>query len=433
VKAVLPLSADAASPEDSAALREVLEHAGVRASLDELEGGVRPVLVGAEDALSEDAAQEKNATDAEQSEEPEPVHQAKSGFLRTSPVLSLALSASAALLGLGCVSLGLYAYHGGRRALGLDSDKEAQKEKEKALGKDTKQPNTSLGMLRSEKATYGLGLTVGSPVQSQTAASSPQVDSTSPELDEKVFPLLPTEPPSYTSASLERTLERFSTSRLPAHVSPVASPVRVPILLGAELPTFSLASNAQPVLTPLPGFASLSFDSPQPDTTPLPIITTTVAEPELEEDVFLSPPTSPTPTRTLLPAQLEPSVPAWSLRARAAVSPLPLAAAALAAYVPGVPHVEQEVEVEYVSAPSTPIRAESPKLPGAFESPERAQPTAAHPESRVARLDAARTMLSLVDVGDPAWMVRVLVVLIGWVFGVVGSGAQRRIAAATMV
>lgn len=401
VRAILPL--DGSKRPDERALYDLLESAGVKSSLDELEGGYRPILVGADGELV-DAVGDKNATEDAAKEHPQ-TQPNRSGWLRASPVLSLSLSCATALLGFGCVSLGLYAYHGSRKMLGItDQEKAAEKHtttEKPEVSEDAKYPR--------EKAQYNTGL--GLLTEPPTTIDSPTVDDGEVGLNEKAFPIIPTDPPSYTPAHLERALERFATSTLPPPVfaTPPTSPQRIPVILaeGASSTPPQPDISPLPLLTPLPSLADLALTSPPRGPSP--------SLGEAGSPNFLRLPV-PLQSRPVPSADARPDAPAWSLRATEAVSPLP-----------------SRLEPVEVPKPALPSAPQSPTLPGALiDSPAlspRALATRSETQGRVERLAAARAMLSLVDVGDPAWMVRVLVVLVGWVFGVVGGRSANRIAA----
>ncbi|EMD37204.1 hypothetical protein CERSUDRAFT_115107 [Gelatoporia subvermispora B] len=396
VKAVVPLGSSGVLSDEEKELYELLTEVQGKTSgsLDELDGGVQPV---SEDLISPPGEGELMAADeldgSQTGDSDAVAGTATSDFMdlvKSPPLLIIALSAAVALLGLLCVSLVVYTAHYVRTRV-LASDLAY-----KIISSGAKPHLRGVAVPRpGEKGTLPeKHVLLLDAERADVVYASPDP---APMMDEKVGQLL--EPLSDEEDLNEKFEDAVDDSLL--FLPP-----------GASLPTPAPISSAVPSLPQI-----LIEEHPDSDAVPVSPPRTPYSTPPLGPLLTLRSP-SPFPARRSLEMRevSRPASPAWSLRA-AEASPLTLSAP---------------------SRPESPFA--SPRIPGALLLDDPPSPAAT--VERAERQRAYRAPLPELDIAfalqlrpglglgaDPAWLVRFLMAMFGWMavfMGGSGAHEQRR-------
>ncbi|OCH90822.1 hypothetical protein OBBRIDRAFT_567986 [Obba rivulosa] len=378
IRAIVPLGLDGVLSDEEKELYQLLSHSKgeTSGSLDELDGGiselppdsVSPHADGALVAEGEvdDVRDDASAAEALSADVLE--------LVKSPPLLVIALSACAALLVLLCVSVVLYTTHYVRtRVLASDLAYKIISEGAKPRRGGGGAPGAGEKGTLPEKRVLLLDAERADMIYTSDPA---------PVLDEEAGELL-------VSLSDEEDNEKFEDAQEHSLLFlPADAPHRAPT---PELPRILIEEHPDPGLASLP---HTPYSTPPPG----PLLT------------LRSPSPAPSARRSLEMREISrPASPAWSRRASEA-SPLTL------------------------SAPPRPESPSSPRIPGALVlDPEPAPHAGAAQRSRAYRapipeLDIAFALQLRPGLGvgaDPAWLVRFLMAMFGWMAVFVGGGNAR--------
>ncbi|TCD69773.1 hypothetical protein EIP91_006309 [Steccherinum ochraceum] len=416
VKAVAPIALDGVLTDDEKKLYDLLASPRPYAKLDDLEGHTAELQ-------DVDAAAEELDLSADTSEptNDEALFVNLQQYMPESQVLVLTFSCIAALLAMGCIGVGLYALHYFRKKAGLELSWELMPRVEARDAVEIVVDDDFASRLYDQKHRMSTSdvsqhrpditpLDFGSPIRSpQSRRATPAVLS------------LDSDDESDAEESDEEDLdEKFhDAEEVPFYSWNVASSEKV-----ADVPVILIEDHADPDYMPLPlPWSAPTFRPPTPYSTPPPTPPRTPHRRMVEmreANASISRPASPV------------SKPAWSVRAsdapalgfssteaRAAPVPLPLpirpARAAPSSPSPAQPPTStsalpipggmplQDTDVQMV---------ELPKTRRAYRSPV--------PELDIAFALQLRPGLGLGS--DPAWIVRFMMAMFGWMTVLFGSG-----------
>lgn len=375
IKALVPLTEGGPKTEDEKKLYELLTGLSTASS----EAGSLNDLDGGELHLSEPSPEQPAEAEAQVTDTFDGYRDALYDAFGLSPVLTLTLSCIAATLALGCFAGLLYLKYllfGNSDKLGVSADSLSQLEKQDVSGSPTNDATDADDGYGGEKLGL-LFLDVEAPEPSVVVTSSDEN-----VFDEKAEGL-------YYPSDDEDLHEKFHDA----------------------------VGTASPLVFASPGLPRIHIEHSDPDCLPLPINGTSTP-------YSTPPPTPPRSALRRLPSQLSMrdaspssplSKPAWSLRASDAPA-LGLPSSPLAS-----PHM-RAVSPEPVS------------IPGAFVLDEEQPvvvPTAPRRAYRapVPELDIAFAMQLRPGLGlgaDPAWLVRFLMAMFGWMTVLIGGNGSGR-------
>lgn len=381
IKAIVPLGLDGVLSDDEKQLYQMLSESKTSGSLDELDGGVRPLPADLTTTSREDALVSEREPEDLQGGTSDAAAESSDvlDFVKSPPLLVVTLSCVAALLALLCVSVVLYTAHYIRtRALASDlARKILSQQARHALGPGDGPRIAEKGTL-PEKALLMLDVE-----RADTASESPDTVHDSEEKPEILF-----------SMSDEEDLdEKFEDA-----------PDNSLLFLGADMP----AAETKPELPRI-----LIEEHGDPASLPLTPYSTPPPGPPLSLP-------SPSPIRRSLEMRElpRPSSPAWSLRASDSPS-LTLSALssgrespAASPRIPGALILDAETTLHASDATSTVDRADGRR---AYRAP-------------IPELDIAFALQLRPGLGigaDPAWLVRFLMAMFGWMTVILGGSNAR--------
>lgn len=382
VKAIVPLASDGVLTDDERQLYDLL-HTQTSGSLDDLDGGERPVQPAEQDPSGQDVS----SVDDQEAAQDAPSLSHALPATPSPPLIVLAFSCIAAFLSLLCICVAVYSAHYLRSVLRSDALWDLLPRLENGIRLEDAEDDGTVGGSPSEEKNLiifdekvnSVVLTVEEKPTEGRPADVKHEETSAPSADDE-----------------EDLNEKYEDAE-----------DDLPLL------TFSVDESQNP-----PHIVVDQYEDP--DLLPLPSSPTPFFTPELTPDRSLAPsPVLPhAPMREMSSSPV--SKPAWSLRAADAPSlglAIPSSARSSPSGSPRIPGALFDLDSPTDEADTPSASVDVPGRRRAYRAPV--------PELDIAFALQLRPGLGLG--ADPAWLVRFLMAMFGWMTVLIGGGGGRMV------